>query len=264
VTHPNSIPEHFITHSAQEGTVTTNDITPDFRTPAADPAKPKNGAATAALVLGIIGLALFVVPVANVLLAGTAFALAIVGMKRAKRIHVGSGKAVAGLTLSIVALLGGFISTMAMLDAADEPQVVITQEAGPGISEPEAAEEPAAEPEEPKAEPEPAPEPAPEPEEPSLTVAQEQAVISADSYLYGLGGFSRESLIGQLEFEGFSTEDATFAADVLDVDWNAQAQMSAESYMQMGGFSAQSLLDQLLYEGFTQEQAEYGVRSVGF
>jgi hypothetical protein len=254
------IPEHFITHSAQEGTMTTNDITPDFRTPAADPAKPKNGAATAALVLGIIGLALFVVPVANVLLAGTAFALAIVGMKRAKRIHVGSGKAVAGLTLSIVALLGGFISTMAMLDAADEPQVVITQEEGPGISEPETAEEPAAEPEEPKAEPE----PAPEPEEPSLTVAQEQAVISADSYLYGLGGFSRESLIGQLEFEGFSTEDATFAADVLDVDWNAQAQMSAESYMQMGGFSAQSLLDQLLYEGFTQEQAEYGVRSVGF
>jgi hypothetical protein len=254
------IPEHFITHNvAQEGPMTT-----DFLTPAPVQPKPKNGPATAALVLGIIGLVLFVVPVVNVLLGGTAFALALVGIKRAKRIRVGSGKAVAGLTLSIVALLGGFISTMAMLDAADEPQVTITQEAGPGISEPEAAEEPAAEPEEPKAEPEPAPEPAPEPEEPSLTVAQEQAVISADSYLYGLGGFSRESLIGQLEFEGFSTEDATFAADVLDVDWNAQAQMSAESYMQMGGFSAQSLLDQLLYEGFTQEQAEYGVRSVGF
>jgi hypothetical protein len=250
------IPEHFITHNvAQEGPMTT-----DFLTPAPVQPKPKNGPATAALVLGIIGLVLFVVPVVNVLLGGTAFALALVGIKRAKRIRVGSGKAVAGLTLSIVTLLGGFVSTMAMLDSADEPKVVITQEEGPGISEPEVAEEPAVEPEEPKA----APEPAPEPEEPSLTVAQEQAVISADSYLYGLGGFSRESLIGQLEFEGFSTEDAAFAADVLSPDWNEQAAMSAASYMELGGFSAQSLLDQLLYEGFTQEQAEYGVRSVGF
>ncbi len=249
------IPEHFITHSAQEGTVTT-----DFITPAPVQPKPKNGPATAALVLGIIGLALFVVPVANVLLAATAFALALVGIKRAKRIRVGSGKAVAGITLSIVTLLGGFVSTMAMLDSADEPKVVITQEEGPGISEPEVAEEPAAEPEEPKAAPE--PEPKAEPEEPSLTVAQEQAIISADSYLF-LGGFSRTGLIAQLEFEGFSTEDAAFAVDYLDPNWNQQAIMSAQSYLEMGGFSRQSLIDQLLYEGFTPDQAESAVQTTG-
>lgn len=253
------IPEHFITHSAQEGTVTTNDITPDFRTPAADPAKPKNGAATAALVLGISGLLLVVVPGLNAGLGIAAIVTGAVGLSKAKRVRVGQAKAAVGLALGIVAMLGAFFALVSAADS-DEPQVTITQEAGPGISDPETAKEPAAEPEEPKAEPK--PEPKAEPEEPSLTVAQEQAIISADSYLF-LGGFSRTGLIAQLEFEGFSTEDAAFAVDYLDPNWNQQAIMSAQSYLEMGGFSRQSLIDQLLYEGFTPDQAESAVQTTG-
>lgn len=106
-----------------------------------------------------------------------------------------------------------------------------------------------------------APEPEPEPET-EMTVAQEQAIISAESYLR-LGGFSRSGLIDQLEFEGFSEADAEFAVDYLDVDWKEQAVISAESYMDMGGFSRESLIDQLEFEGFTRKQAEHGANEVG-
>src|SRR5690606_21802997 len=211
----------FSTRSAPDGTGTTNATTPDFRPPAADPARPKTGAATAALVLGIIGLLLVVVPGLNAGLGIAAIVTGAVGLSKAKRVRVGQAKAAVGLSLGIVTMLGAFFALVSAADS-DEPQVTITQEEGPGISEPETAKEPAAEPEEPKAEPKPAPEA--EPEEPSLTVAQEQAIISADSYLF-LGGFSRTGLIAQLEFEGFSTEDAAFAVDYLDPNWNQQAIM---------------------------------------
>lgn len=99
---------------------------------------------------------------------------------------------------------------------------------------------------------------------PELTTSQEQAVMSAESYLEYVGGFSRSGLIGQLEYEQFSEEDAEFAVDHLGVDWLEQAVLSAESYMELvGGFSRQSLIDQLEYEGFTTEQAEHGADAVG-
>jgi colicin import membrane protein len=101
------------------------------------------------------------------------------------------------------------------------------------------------------------------PEEPALSVSQEQAVISAESYL-SFGGFSRSGLIEQLEFEGFSNGDAEFAVDSLDVDWNEQAVRAAESYMEaIGGFSREGLIEQLQFDGFTTEQAEHGADEVG-
>lgn len=75
--------------------------------------------------------------------------------------------------------------------------------------------------------------------------------------------FSRTGLIEQLEYEGFSREDATYAVDVLNVDWNAQAAQTAADYLDYTSFSRNSLIDQLLYEGFTQAQAEYGVSTTG-
>ena len=68
----------------------------------------------------------------------------------------------------------------------------------------------------------------------------------------------------QLEFEGYSTEAATYAADNCGADWNEEAAESAKSYMDVMSFSRQGLIDQLLYEGFTQEQAEYGASAVGY
>jgi hypothetical protein len=118
--------------------------------------------------------------------------------------------------------------------------------------------EPAAEPATPP-QPEPEEEPAPEPE---LTVAQEQAIGSAESYLR-YSGFSRTGLIDQLEFEGFTSEDAEFAVDYLDVDWKEQAVRVAQGYLDYSHFSRQGLIDQLEFEGFTHKQAEHGANEVG-
>lgn len=99
--------------------------------------------------------------------------------------------------------------------------------------------------------------------EPELTMGQKNAIDKAESYLDFMA-FSRQGLIEQLEYEGFSTEDATFAVDNIEVDWNEQAALKAESYLEFSSFSRQGLIDQLLFEGFTQEQAEYGVSAVGY
>lgn len=75
--------------------------------------------------------------------------------------------------------------------------------------------------------------------------------------------FSQEGLIEQLEFEGFSHEDAEFAVTWVAVDWMEQAALKAKSYMDMQPFSRSGLIEQLEFEGFTHEQAVYGVDSVG-
>jgi len=75
--------------------------------------------------------------------------------------------------------------------------------------------------------------------------------------------FSRTGLIKQLEFEGYSADDATYAVDVLNVDWNEQAAKSAQDYLDMTSFSHSGLVKQLEFEGFTPEQAEYGVNATG-
>lgn len=95
-----------------------------------------------------------------------------------------------------------------------------------------------------------------------MTVSQENALDKAESYL-SFAAFSRSGLIKQLEFEGFSTADATFAVDTVTVDWMVQAEKKAESYMEFSSFSRSSLINQLEFEGFTSEQAEHGANFVG-
>lgn len=95
------------------------------------------------------------------------------------------------------------------------------------------------------------------------TIGQKNARESAESYIE-FSGFSRQGLIDQLEFEDYSTEDAEYAVDAIDVDWNEQAARSAEAYLEFTSFSREGLIDQLLFEGYTQEEAEYGVTAVGY
>jgi Host cell surface-exposed lipoprotein len=97
-----------------------------------------------------------------------------------------------------------------------------------------------------------------QPEANAETSAQENARRSAESYLESQS-FSRSGLIDQLEYEGFSTADATYAVDAVNPDWNEQAAKSAESYLESQSFSRSGLIDQLEYEGFTKQQAVYGV-----
>lgn len=96
-----------------------------------------------------------------------------------------------------------------------------------------------------------------------VTLAQRNAVESAKSYLSFMA-FSRSGLIDQLEFEGFSTKDATFAVDYVSPNWNRQAAEKAQAYLDFMAFSRQGLVDQLLFEGFTPKQAEFGVEAVGY
>jgi hypothetical protein len=88
------------------------------------------------------------------------------------------------------------------------------------------------------------------------------------SYLE-LKGFSRAGLIKQLSSrygDSFPEEDAVFAVNHIDVDWNEQAYRAAMSYLELKGFSHDGLVQQLESEygdGFTHAQAEYGVMKAG-
>lgn len=95
-----------------------------------------------------------------------------------------------------------------------------------------------------------------------LTVEQQNAVRSAENYI-SFGAFSKESLISQLEFEGYSNADATKAVESLDVDWQEQAVKSAESYMEFMPMSRQGLIEQLVFEGHSEEDAAYAADQVG-
>ena len=102
-----------------------------------------------------------------------------------------------------------------------------------------------------------------EPSKPSLTTEQEQAVDKAQSYLDNVGGFSRKGLIKQLKYEGFSTNQATFATDYIKPNFKKQAAIKAHSYLDtVGGFSKASLRRQLAYEGFTNAQTTYAISQV--
>lgn len=96
-----------------------------------------------------------------------------------------------------------------------------------------------------------------DPSRSKITAAMENAIGAGESYL-DYTAFSRSGLIEQLEYEGYKTEDATFAVDYLKVDWNKQAVKSAKSYLDYTNFSREGLIEQLQYEGYTHEQALYG------
>lgn len=94
------------------------------------------------------------------------------------------------------------------------------------------------------------------------TVSQQNAVRAAISYLE-YGAFSKQGLIDQLEYEGYSNADATYGASNCDADWDEQAEKCAENYLKYSAFSKQGLIEQLEYEGFTHSQAVHGVISTG-
>jgi flagellar biosynthesis GTPase FlhF len=99
--------------------------------------------------------------------------------------------------------------------------------------------------------------------EPVVTTGQRNALQEAKSYL-DYTAFSRQGLIDQLIYEGYSSEDSTYGADSVGADWNVQAALSAKSYLEYTSFSRQGLIDQLVYEGFSQAEAEYGVSQNGY
>lgn len=95
------------------------------------------------------------------------------------------------------------------------------------------------------------------------TMGEKNALDKAESYLNYMA-FSYKGLIDQLEYEGFTTAEATYGVDNCGANWNEQAAKKAQSYIDTMSFSRSGLIDQLKYEGFTAEQAEYGVTAIGY
>lgn len=95
------------------------------------------------------------------------------------------------------------------------------------------------------------------------TLGEKNALNQAKNYL-ALMPFSYEGLVKQLEFEGYTSSEAIFAATNCGADWNEQAAKKAESYLDLMSFSRQGLIEQLEFEGFTTTQAEYGASAVGY
>lgn len=97
----------------------------------------------------------------------------------------------------------------------------------------------------------------------AATTGQRNALASARDYLQ-IMAFSKEGLIEQLEYEGYTASEAEYAAENCGADWMEQAAEAAQSYLDVMSFSREGLIEQLEYEGFTAEQAEYGVSAVGY
>lgn len=95
------------------------------------------------------------------------------------------------------------------------------------------------------------------------TLGELNALRKAKDYL-SIYAFSYTGLIKQLEFEGFSTEEATYGANNCGADWNEQAAKKAKDYLNIYSFSKSGLIKQLEFEGFTTEEAEYGVTAIGY
>lgn len=97
----------------------------------------------------------------------------------------------------------------------------------------------------------------------NTTLGEKNALKTAETYLSSMA-FSKSGLVEQLEYEGYTNSEATFAVENCGADWNEQAAEKAQEYLDSMSFSRDGLIDQLKYEGFTQSQAEYGVSAVEY
>lgn len=96
----------------------------------------------------------------------------------------------------------------------------------------------------------------------TMTTSAKNALRAAKRYLQTMP-FSHDGLIEQLEFEKYSTEDATIAADNCNADWNEQALKKAKDYLSLKSFSHDHLIEQLEFEKYTSEQASYAADNCG-
>lgn len=95
-----------------------------------------------------------------------------------------------------------------------------------------------------------------------LTVGEINALNLASAYL-DVMPFSLNGLIEQLEYEGFTYEEAKFAADNCGIDWREQAVLMGRMYLELYDFSNTDLYEQLKYEGFSGDEAGYALRELG-
>lgn len=96
----------------------------------------------------------------------------------------------------------------------------------------------------------------------AATENQQKALDKANEYVDTLP-LSHDGLIKQLEYDGYTTDVATYAADNCSVNWNKEAKEMAEQYMDSTTYTYKEMVQQLETEGFTKEQAKFGAKAVG-
>lgn len=95
------------------------------------------------------------------------------------------------------------------------------------------------------------------------TDKQVAIIKAAQSYVESCN-MSYDGLVKQLEYEGYSHDEAIYGADNCGADWNEQAVKSAKSYLEGFNFSRDEMINQLEEgEGFTNDQAVYGADNCG-
>ncbi len=85
-----------------------------------------------------------------------------------------------------------------------------------------------------------------------------RALKSAKSYI-DIMPYSYSDLVTQLEYDGYTHEEAIYGVDNCGASWKEQALRSALLYIESTPFSYNGLVEQLESEGYTHEEAIYGV-----
>ena len=91
-----------------------------------------------------------------------------------------------------------------------------------------------------------------------MTDTQAKCLEQAKSYLEKIP-FSKQGLIGQLEYKGFDQADIDFALENIDVDWTENAIKKSEDYLATIPLSKPALEQQLDFDGFTKDQIAVAV-----
>ena len=96
----------------------------------------------------------------------------------------------------------------------------------------------------------------------SLNENQLQAIQTAKDYLDTMH-LSQTELLQMLTVENIDLEDAKFAIEYLNIDWNQEARKKAKEYCKHKiGFSKEKLKAQLLFDRFTEEEADFAVSHI--
>ena len=94
------------------------------------------------------------------------------------------------------------------------------------------------------------------------TEGEKGALETALRYL-SVSAFSPNGLVKQLQYEGFTMNEAVYAVNKCGADWNEQALKKAKTYLSVSAFSYRGLTEQLVYEEFHPTQANYAVENCG-
>lgn len=97
----------------------------------------------------------------------------------------------------------------------------------------------------------------------TASIGERNAVAKAKLYLETMP-FSKDGLIAQLEYEGYTSSQAAYAVEHCGADWNQQAVKRGKLYLETMPFSKDGLIQQLEFDGFTHAQAVYGAEQNGY